>query len=91
MKPPVHQEINPDTQQPTYSDRVVVLVAQSCLTVAHQTPLTVGFSRQEYWRGLLFPSPEGLPDPGTESGSIALWADSLPSELQGSTYSCRPR
>ena len=41
----------------------------------------MGFSRQEYWSGLPFPSPGDLPDPGIESGSPALWADALPSEL----------
>ena len=35
-------------------------------TVAHQSPLSMGFSRQEYWNGLLFPTPEDLPDPGIE-------------------------
>ena len=35
-------------------------------TIAHQAPLSMGFSRQEYWRGLPFPSPGGLPNPGTE-------------------------
>ena len=39
------------------------------------------FSRQEYWRGLPFPSPGDLPDPGIEPGSPVLKADSLPSEL----------
>ena len=38
------------------------------------------FSRQEYWSGLPFPSPGDLPDPGIEPGSLALRADSLPSE-----------
>ena len=38
-------------------------------TVAYQAPLTMGFSRQEYWSGLPFPSPEDLPDPGIEPGS----------------------
>ena len=33
-------------------------------TVAHQAPPSMGFSRQEYWSGLSFPSPEDLPDPG---------------------------
>ena len=37
-------------------------------TVAHQAPLSLGFSRQEYWRGLPFPSPGDLPDPATEPG-----------------------
>ena len=39
-------------------------------TAAHQTPLSMGFSRQEYWSGLPFPSPGGLPDPGIEPASL---------------------
>ena len=50
-------------------------------TIAHQAPLSLGFSRQEYWSGLPFLSPENLPNPGIESGSPALQADSLLSEL----------
>ena len=48
------------------------LVTKSCLilatpwTVAHQAPLSMGFSRQEYWSGLPFHSPGDLPDPGIE-------------------------
>ena len=49
-------------------------------TVAHQAPLSMEFSRQEYWSGLPFPSPGDLLDPGIEPGSLALQADSLPSE-----------
>ena len=41
-------------------------------TVAHQAPLSMGFSRQEYWSGLPFPSPGDLPDPGIEPASPAL-------------------
>ena len=52
-------------------------------TVAHQAPLSMGFSRQEYWSGLPFPSPGDLPDPGIEPRSPALQADALPSELKG--------
>ena len=52
-------------------------------TVAHQIPPSMGFSRQGYWSGLLFPSPGDLPNPGIEPGSPALQADSLPTELQG--------
>ena len=37
-------------------------------TVAHQAPPSMGFSRQEYWSGLPFPSPWDLPDPGIEPG-----------------------
>ena len=52
-------------------------------TVVHQVPLSVGFSRQEYWSGLPFPSPGDLPDPGIEPRSPALQADALLSELPG--------
>ena len=41
-------------------------------TVAYQAPLSMGFSRQEYWSGLPFPSPGDLPDPGIEPRSPAL-------------------
>ena len=41
-------------------------------TVAYQASPTMGFSRQEYWSGLSFPSPGDLPDPGIEPGSPAL-------------------
>ena len=46
-------------------------------TVAHQAPLSMEFSRQEYWSGLPFPSPGDLPDPGIEPGSPALQADAF--------------
>ena len=49
-------------------------------TVAYQAPLSMGFSRQEYWSGLPFPSPGDLPNPGIEPGSLALQANSLLSE-----------
>ena len=52
-------------------------------TVACQAPLSVGFSRQEYWDGLPFPSPGDLPGPGIEPGSPASQADALLSELLG--------
>ena len=52
-------------------------------TVAHQAPPSMGFSRQEYWSGLLFPSPGDLPDPGIEPRSPALQADALTSEPPG--------
>ena len=51
--------------------------------MAHQAPLSMVFSRQEYWSGLPFPSAVDLPDPGIEPGSLALQADSLPSESSG--------
>ena len=52
-------------------------------TVACQAPLSMGFSRQKYWSGLPFPPPGDLPDPGIKLGSLALQADSLPTELWG--------
>ena len=51
--------------------------------VAYQSPLSMGFSRQEYWSGLSFPSPGDLPNPGTELWSPTLQTDSLPSEPPG--------
>ena len=68
-----------------------MLVAQLCLTaalwaIAHQAPLSKGFSSQEYWSGLPFPSPGDLPHPGTEPGSSTLQADSLLSEPPGNIY-----
>ena len=52
-------------------------------TVAHQALLSMGFPRQGYWSGLLFPSPGNLPNPGIEPRSPELQADSLPYELLG--------
>ena len=52
-------------------------------TVAHQAPLSMEFSRQEYWSGLPFPSPGIFPKPGIKPRSPALQADSLPSEPPG--------
>ena len=52
-------------------------------TVAYQAPPSMGFSRQECWSLLPFPSPGDLPDPGIEAGSPALQADTLPSEPPG--------
>ena len=52
-------------------------------TVAYQAPPSTRFPRQEYWSGLLFPSPGYLPNPGIEPGSPALEADALTSEPPG--------
>ena len=52
--------------------------------VIHQAPLSVGFSKQEYWSGLLFPSPGGLPDSGVELASPVLPVDFLPLSHLGS-------
>ena len=54
-----------------------VLLLVTLWTVAHQAPLSMGFSRQEYWSGVPFPSPGDLPNPGIEPMSLALQADSL--------------
>ena len=74
-------------------DIVCVCVSRSVMsdsfetlgTVACQAPLSMEFSRQEYWSELPFPSPGELPDSGLEPGSPALHADYLPSELPGNS------
>ena len=72
----------------------VCIRAQSCPTLcnpwttAHQTPLSMRFSRQGYWSGLPFPSPGDLPNPGIEPGFPAQQADSLLTELQGKPCMC---
>ena len=64
-------------------------MAQSCLTLCNpvgivcQAPLSMEFSRQEYWSGQPSPSPGDLPNPGIEPGSPALQADPLRSEPPG--------
>ena len=55
-------------------------------TIAYQAPPSMGFSRQEYWSRLPFPSPGDLPDPGIEPRCPALQADSLLSEPPGRPY-----
>ena len=60
-------------------------------TVAHQAPLSMGFSRQEYCSGLPFPSPGNLPDPRIEPGSPALQVDFLPSEPPEKPYKDPPK
>ena len=69
--------------------KVNVLADQSCLTLCDPVdcsppgPLSMEFSRQEYWSELPCPPPGELPDPGIEPRSPALQADSLPSETPG--------
>ena len=60
-----------------------VLLFATPWTIAYQAPPSVGFSRQEYWSGLSFPSPEDLLNPGIETGSPAFQADTLTSEPFG--------
>ena len=65
----------------------VCLIGQSCVTivtVACQASLSMGFSRQEYWSGLPFPSPGDLPNPRIKLSSPALQADSLQLNYEGS-------
>ena len=63
----------------------VRLFATTC-TVAYQAPPSMGFSRQEYWSGLPFPSPGDFPNPGIEPGSPIVRADTLPSEPPGKPW-----
>ena len=71
---------------------VCVCVSQSCpffvtpWTVARQTSLSMGFSRQEYWSGIALPSPGDLPGPRTEPRSPTVQQDSLPFELPGKQW-----
>ena len=55
----------------------------------HQVPLSTGFSKQEYWSGLPFPSLEDLPNPGIKPRSPILQAYSLPTEPPGKPKKCR--
>ena len=52
-------------------------------TVTYWASLSMGFSRQEYWSGLPFPSPGDRPNPGIEPGSPTLEADALTSKPPG--------
>ena len=69
------------------------LVTKSCptlvtpWTIACQSPLSMGFSRQDHWSGSPFPSPGDLSDLGIEPRSPALQADFLPTEPQGKPQS----
>ena len=60
-----------------------VPLSETSWTVTHQAALSMGFPRQEYWSGMLFPSPGDLPDPGIEPRSPSLQADSLLSKHEG--------
>ena len=64
-----------------------VLLFVTPWTVAHQAPPSMGFSTQEYWSGLPFPSPGDLPDPGIKPRFPTLQADALTSEPSGNNKS----
>ena len=76
------QSSRPHENETVYSLSCVQLFATPW-TIAHQTPLSVEFSRQEYWSVLPFPSPGDLPDLGIEPRTPALQADSLLAFHQG--------
>ena len=65
------------------SEGKVVSDSATPWTAALQAPLSMGFSRQEYWSGLLLPSPGDLPNPGIKPRSPALQIDSFPTEPPG--------
>ena len=56
------------------------------IDLAHQAPLSMGFSWKEYWSGVPFPSPGDFPNPGIKPWSPAFQVDSLPAEPQGKPY-----
>ena len=74
MSSPVYNKVN---------SLIRVSLFATLWTVAYQAPPSMGFSRQEYWSGLPFPSPGDLPDPGIEPSSPALQADALNSDPPG--------
>ena len=93
----VHRVVKSWTQLSNFHFHIYLLLCvlhaihkllQSCptvcdpMTVAHQAPLSMGFSRQEYWSGLPCPSPGDLPKPGSKPRSPSLQANSLPAEPQ---------
>ena len=61
-----------------------VRLFETLWTIAHQASLSMGFSRQEYWSGLLFPSPGDLSDPGIKPASLAFPA------LAGMVFTTEP-
>ena len=84
---PTRVEDDENKIAPSYSMRARLL--QSCptlftpWTVAHQAPLSMGFSRHEYWSGLPFPSPEHRPDPGIQPTSPARAGELFTTEPPG--------
>ena len=74
----INSKINKNSLHPKLIYNLVKVKSLSCVrlfvtpwTVAYQAPLSIGFSRQQYWSGLQFPSPGDLPDPGIELQSPA--------------------
>ena len=67
----------------TFIKRLFSSSSLSAIRIAYHAPPSMGFSRQEYWSGLPFPSPGDLPNPGIKPRSPALQADALSSEPPG--------
>ena len=65
------------------NEKLLCIMSDSFATTAHQVPLSMGFSRQEYWSGLPFPLPGNLPNPEIKPEFPAMQADSWPSEPPG--------
>ena len=96
QKPPFADTRQLFNQPGAFSKVKKVLAAQSYLTatprtIAHQAPLSMGFSRQEYWSELLFSSPGDLLNPWTEPRSPVFPADFLLSETSRKPWSLLPR
>ena len=66
--------------------KVLVALCNPMDCIARQAPLSMGFSRQEDWSGLPFPSPGDLPDPGIEPGSPALAGGFFTTEAPGRAF-----
>ena len=69
-----------------YNSRSVLSNSVTPWTIARQAPLSMGFSKLEYWSGLPFPSPGDLPNPGFKPRSPTLKVDSLLSEPLAKSY-----
>ena len=78
----------PELETMCVLSRSVMPVSATPWTVARQAPLSMGFSRQEYWSGLPCPPPGALPNPGIEPRSPTLQEDSLLSEPPGKQRDC---
>ena len=78
LPPPTALPHYPDPHMHAFQVTQLCQIFATIWTVAHQAPLSMGFSRQEYWSGLPFSSPGYLPDPGIEAMPPVLQAGSLP-------------
>ena len=83
----IEELYNKDHNDPDNHDGMIIHlepdILESQVKWAYQAPLSTGFSSQQYWSGLSFPSPADLPDPGTKTWSSAFQADSSLSEPPG--------